>query len=74
VRNTAIKTPEEYLKRPYRLELVAVPDEGDYVASYPELTGCITCGETVENAIANAKDAKSLAGSRHGRRTFHSQL
>lgn len=26
--------------------------------SYPDLPGCITCGETVESAVANAVDAK----------------
>ena len=33
-------------------------DEGGYVVSFPELPGCITCGETVEFAVANAEDAK----------------
>lgn len=28
---------------PYRMELVEDPDEGGYVASYPDLPGCITC-------------------------------
>ena len=32
--------------------------EGGYVASYPDLPGCITCGETVEGVVANALDAK----------------
>ncbi|MDR1769773.1 MAG: type II toxin-antitoxin system HicB family antitoxin [Hungatella sp.] len=29
-----------------------------YVVSFPDLKGCITCAETIEKAIANAKDAK----------------
>ena len=33
-------------------------DEGGFVVSYPDLPGCITCGETVESAVANAQDAK----------------
>ena len=33
-------------------------DEGGYVAYYPDLPGCITCGETIEEAKANAIDAK----------------
>ena len=33
-------------------------DEGGFVVSYPDLPGCITCGETVESAVANALDAK----------------
>ena len=26
--------------------------------SFPKLPGCITCGQTLENALANALDAK----------------
>ena len=33
-------------------------DEGGFVVSYPELPGCITCGETIERAVENAADAK----------------
>lgn len=43
---------------PYRMELVEDRDEGGFVVSYPDLPGCITCGETVEQAVANAQDAK----------------
>ena len=53
-----MKTLNEYLKMPYRMELVEDPDEGGFVVSYPDLPGCITFGETVERAIANAQDAK----------------
>ena len=53
-----MKTMNEYLSLPYRLEIVPDADEGGYVASYPELPGCITCGETIESAVANATDAK----------------
>ena len=53
-----MKTIDEYMKLPYRLELIPDTDEGGYVASYPELPGCLTCGDTVESAIANANDAK----------------
>ena len=53
-----MKTLNEYLKMPYRMELVEDPDEGGFVVSYPDLPGCITCGETVERAIANEKKKK----------------
>ncbi|MBQ4342270.1 MAG: type II toxin-antitoxin system HicB family antitoxin [Erysipelotrichaceae bacterium] len=33
-------------------------DEGGYVISFPELPGCLTCGETIEQALKNAEDAK----------------
>ena len=39
-------------------ENVEDKDEGGFVVSYPDLPGCITCGETVERAAANALDAK----------------
>jgi predicted RNase H-like HicB family nuclease len=53
-----MRTLSEYLALPYRLEIVPDPEEGGYVASYPELPGCITCGETLETVAANAEDAK----------------
>ena len=40
------------------MEIVEDKEEGGFVVSYPELPGCITCGETMESAIANAQDAK----------------
>lgn len=53
-----MKTLNEYLNMPYRMEIVPDTAEGGYIASFPELCGCITCGETVEKAVANAIDAK----------------
>lgn len=53
-----MKKLNEYLTMPYRMEIVEDKDEGGFVVSYPDLPGCITCGETVESAVANARDAK----------------
>jgi predicted RNase H-like HicB family nuclease len=53
-----MKTLNDYLSLNYRMEIVEDQDEGGFVVSYPELPGCITCGETIESAIANASDAK----------------
>ena len=53
-----MKTLNEYLALPYRMEIVEDSDEGGYVVSFPELPGCISCGETLESAVANAEDAK----------------
>ena len=53
-----MKTLNEYLRLPYRMEIVEDHDEGGFVVSYPDLPGCITCGETVESTVANALDAK----------------
>ncbi|MBE5964919.1 MAG: type II toxin-antitoxin system HicB family antitoxin [Lachnospira sp.] len=41
-----------------RIEIVEDKDEGGFVAFCPDLPGCITCGETIESAMANALDAK----------------
>lgn len=51
-------TLNEYMKLPYRMEIVPDQEEGGYTVTFPELPGCITCGETLETAIGNAEDAK----------------
>ena len=53
-----MKTLNDYISMPYRMEIVEDKDEGGFVVSYPDLPGCITCGETIERAIENALDAK----------------
>lgn len=53
-----MKTLEEYMAMPYRMEIVEDKDEGCFVVSYPDLPGCLTCGETIETAVTNAVDAK----------------
>lgn len=53
-----MKTLEEYMKMPYKLEIIPDTEEDGYVASYPELPGCITCSSTISDAINNAEDAK----------------
>lgn len=53
-----MRTLNEYLELPYKLEIVEDKDEGGFIAAYPDLPGCISCGETVESAVANARDAK----------------
>ena len=52
------KTLNDYLRMNHRMEITKDEDEGGFVVSFPELPGCITCGETVESAVANALDAK----------------
>ena len=52
------KTIEEYLALPYKMEIVPDLDEGGYAVNWPELPGCVTCGETLEQAVRNAEDAK----------------
>ena len=53
-----MKTIDEYMKIPYRMEIIEDTAEGGYVASYPDLKGCITCGQTIESAAAPLVDAK----------------
>ena len=53
-----MKTLDYYMGLPYKLELVPDSTEGGYVASYPELRGCITVGDTLASVAANAEDAK----------------
>ena len=58
VRVQTLKTIDEYLSLPYKMEIVPDTEEGGFVVSFPELPGCLTSGETMEQAIANAADAK----------------
>lgn len=48
-----------YSKLPYRLEIIPDTEEGGYAARYPQLKGCITCGDTLEEVVRNARDAKT---------------
>lgn len=53
-----MKTLNDYLEMSYRMEIVEDREEGGFVVSYPDLPGCITCGDTIEKAVTNAIDAK----------------
>ena len=53
-----MKTIEYYMGLPYRMEVQPDPAEGGFVVRYPDLPGCISVGETMEQALANAEDAK----------------
>ncbi len=53
-----MKTIKDYEKLPYKMEVVQDPNEGGFVVSFPDLPGCITCAETIEQAYENAVDAK----------------
>ena len=45
------------MKRTYTILLTpGEPDEGGYYVRVPALPGCITEGDTLEEAIANAKE------------------
>lgn len=51
------KTLEYYLSLPYKIVLHPSP-EGGYAVEIPELPGCISQGDTVEEAMAMIEDAK----------------
>ena len=53
-----MKSFNDYMEISYKMEVIEDKEEGGYVVSYPDLPGCITCGETIEQAIENAIDAK----------------
>lgn len=53
-----MKSLEEYMKLPYKLEIIPDTEESGFVASYPELPGCISCGETISEVVTNIEDAK----------------
>lgn len=53
-----MKTIEYYMALPYRLEIIPDTVEGGFGARYPELPGCITCADTIEELYQNAVDAK----------------
>ncbi len=54
------KTVTDYMELSYRMEIVEDKDEGGFVISYPDLPGGVTCGDTIESAVANALDAKKV--------------
>ena len=40
------------------MEIIPDTEEGGYVVSFPDLPGCLAQGDTIEEAICNAEDAK----------------
>ena len=49
---------KHYMSLPYRMEII--PDEGAFIVRIPDLPGCMSSGETVEEALDGIKDAKEL--------------
>ena len=52
------KNLEYYMSLPYRLEIIPDTVEDGFTASYPELPGCITFANTIEETFRNVLDAK----------------
>lgn len=55
-----MKTLSDYMKMSYRVEVIEDFEEGGFVASCPELPGCISSGATLEEAYHNLQDAKKV--------------
>lgn len=53
-----MRTIEEYMRLPYRMEIIPDTVEGGFAVRFPELPGCLTCGDTLEEAVQNAADCK----------------
>lgn len=58
LKNDLLKKAEEYMKTKYRFELTEDEAEGGFVISYPDLIGCMSSGETIEEAVKNGEDAR----------------
>ena len=53
-----MKTLEYYMSLPYRMEIIPDMEEGGFTAKFPDLPGCLTCAETIEDLMESAQDAK----------------
>ena len=53
-----MKALDDYMAMPHPIEIREDEDEGGFVISYPNLPGCLTISETLEEAMRNADDAK----------------
>lgn len=52
------KDLDYYMNLPYRVEVIEDKTEGGYALRCPELPGCITCADTVEDGFRMLDDAK----------------
>ena len=51
-----MKSIEEYMSLPYKMEIEPDSDEGGFVVSFPELPGCISSGgDILYGLILNIK-------------------
>lgn len=42
---------------PFNISILSLEEGGGYLIEFPDLPGCISDGETIDEAIANGKDA-----------------
>ena len=43
-RRQQMRTIDEYMKLPYKMEIIPDTEEGGYAVSFPDLPGCLTVG------------------------------
>jgi len=53
-----MKDLDYYMSLKYKIEVLPEEEGNGYVLHCPELTGCITCGETLEQGFKMLEDAK----------------
>ena len=53
-----MKNIDDYMTIPYRVNIIPDPDEGGFTAYYPDLPGCMTCVDTINELEGMLKDAK----------------
>ena len=58
MRTDVKKTIEEYMKMPYRMVIVPDEEEGGYTLYFPDLPGCVTCVESLDEAKTMSEEAK----------------
>ena len=46
---------KKYMYLHYHMEIIEDQSEGGFVASYPDLPGCLTCGETLEEVVKKCR-------------------
>ncbi len=54
------KALDYYLKLSYPITLYPDVEEGGYVAEIKDLPGCLTQGDTLEEAVININEAREL--------------
>lgn len=52
-------TLDEYLRLEYPFNVLADPD-GGYVIEFPDLKGCLTQADTLDEVVPMAEDARTL--------------
>ena len=53
-----MKTINDYMNIAYKFVIIEDKEEGGFTGYYPELSGCITCADTIEELMVMADDAK----------------